>query len=78
MRKVGDLEWRQLSQWEFAPKDSVQIFVKSLNGKHIFHFYLTKVAEITGVNSWRVEPVTSLKDVPEDIVNWRGSKAFIK
>jgi hypothetical protein len=72
-RKVGDYEWIQLSMWDFAPKQCVEKFVKSHDGRHTFHYYLRRVTEIASSNRWKSEIVTSDEGVPEDVLKWRAS-----
>lgn len=66
MKNVGDYQWQQLSMWEFAPEKCVEKFVSS--DGHIFHYYLRKVIEVTSPNSWRLETVTALDGVPDEIL----------
>jgi len=78
VKKVGDYDWRQLSIWDFSPRPCIEKFVKSSCGKHVFHYYLLRVVEITSPNSWRNEVVTSVEGVPEDILNWKCPEYRVK
>jgi hypothetical protein len=78
MRKVGDYSWAQLSMWDFSPENCVEKHVKSDCGKHIFHFYLKKIVEVFSESHWKVETVTSLEDVPEEVLNWRSNDYALK
>ena len=64
--------------WDFSPENCVEKHVKSDCGKHIFHFYLKKIVEVFSESHWKVETVTSLEDVPEEVLNWRSNDYALK
>ena len=72
MKKVGEYEWRQLSMWDFAPKNCVETYIKSQCGKHVFHYYLQRIKEVVSDNHWKVETVEDISGVPEEVLNWRN------
>lgn len=74
MRKVGDYQWHQLSMWEFAPEKCIEKFTSP--GGYTFHFYLRKVTEITSPNSWRLETVTFLDGVPDEILALKDGESI--
>jgi len=78
MKELGQYEWRQLSIWDFPPKKCVEKFIKSEDGKHVFHFYLIKIKEIVSDNQWKTEVVESLNDIPEDVLNWRNDNYSLR
>jgi len=78
MRKVGDYEWNQVSVWDFTPAKCIEKFVKSDDGKHIFHYYLMRITEIKSDNQWSVETVKSLDNVPSDVLLWRNGSYKVK
>ena len=78
MEKVGDYKWQQLSMWDFAPKNCVQVYAKSSHSNDVFNFYLLRVTEITGENSYKVETVTSIDGVPEGVLNYRNGELYLR
>jgi len=78
MKKVGDYNWVQLSMWDFAPKNSVNIYVKSSHSNDVFHFYLLRVVEITSERSYRTEVVTSLDGIPCEVLSYRNGELYLK
>lgn len=77
-RKVGDYEWKQLSMWDFAESGTVEKFVKSNCGQHIFHYELIRITEMISENGYKYERVTSLEGVPDEVLKWSGSNYRIK
>jgi hypothetical protein len=75
MTKVGDYEWKQLSQWDIAPSECVETFIKSECGKYVYHYILKICYAVISENHTKWEVVKFLDNVPEDIKNWRGGKA---
>ncbi len=78
-RQVGDYKWRQLSMWAIAPKKCIEKFVtadqfnrKDITGT-VFHYYLLRITKIVSDNQWKVEVVTDINNVPEDVLMWRGA-----
>jgi hypothetical protein len=59
--KIGDYEWRQLSMWDFAPRDTVQWFkpsVNTLTGKPWnAHYVLRRCYEVVSDTQARWEDV---------------------
>ncbi len=78
MRKVGDYEWRQLSMWDFAPKNCVEKYVRSSCGAHIFHYYLLIITEVVSESHVKVKTVESDNLVPNDVLNWRNSSYTLR
>jgi len=78
MEKVGDYKWNQLSMWDFSPDCCIETYVTSNDGKHVFHYYLTKVIEVINDRRYRTEVVISAEGVPEDVINWRNGEIHVK
>jgi hypothetical protein len=78
MKKLGEYEWNQLSIWDFAPKDCIEKFIRSDDGKHVYHYYLRIVNEVVSDNHIRLKNVTSLDGVPEDVLNWKNDNYRLK
>jgi hypothetical protein len=78
MRKIGDLDWHQLSMWDCSPKHCVETYVQSSCGKHEFHYYLRRMTEIVSDSGWKVETVTSVEDVPKDVLRWKNGQVYVK
>lgn len=68
MRKIGDYEWRQLSMWDFAAPNQIELYAPM--GDHVFHYVLLRITEVDG-NRWKTEPVTSINGVPSSVLTWR-------
>ena len=80
-RKVGDYEWRQVSMWEDTPCRCIEKYVEietGLSGKQTCLFYLQRICEIISDDSWRMENITDLNNVPDNILNWRNSNYKLK
>ncbi len=76
--EVGDYKWHQLSMWDFAPKDCIQVHVKSECGRYVFHYYLLRTTEVINQNRWKTETVTSVDGVPADILHQHGGEVSIR
>lgn len=66
-RKVGDLEWRQVSMWDFPPRDSIIKYKKSECGNHTFQYYLIKTTNVFSDDHWKTEVVTSLEGIDNSL-----------
>lgn len=73
-KKVGEYIWRQLSMWDFAPKNCIETFVRSDDGKETFHFYLIRVIEIISESHYKTADVPHDEIVPESTLEWRSGK----
>jgi hypothetical protein len=78
MRKIGDFDWHQLSMWDYSPQNCIETYVRSGCGEHIFHYYLKRITAIVSDSQWKIETVTSIDNVPVDILNWMGGSAYLK
>jgi len=67
-RRAGDYEWRQLSMWDFAAPNQIELYAPL--GGHVFHYVLLRITEVDG-NRWKTEPVTSINGVPSSVLTWR-------
>jgi len=67
-RRAGDYEWRQLSMWDFAAPNQIELYAPM--GGHVFHYVLLRITEVDG-NRWKTEPVTSVNDVPSSVFTER-------
>jgi len=75
MRKVGEFEWSQLSQWEFTPDECVETYIKSKCGKHVYHFILKICYAVISESHLKWEVVKYIDNLPSDVLNWRGGEA---
>jgi hypothetical protein len=75
MNKVGDFKWCQISQWDFAPDECVETFIRSQCGKHVFHYVLKICYAVISDTHTKWEVVKYLDNLPEEILAWRGGVA---
>ena len=72
--------WEQISMWEGAPKDCIQVFKRSECGEHIFHFYLRERYDRTVTPTdygdavgYKTRTVTGIEGVPDCVLEQHGS-----
>ena len=66
MKQVGELYLDQLSIWEFSPEECIEGCRKV--GKHIFHYVLKEVIEVTSNSSWKVAHTLDKNKIPKNPV----------
>jgi hypothetical protein len=76
MRRVGDYEWRQVSQWDFPPFPCIESYVAGWGAGQILHFYLRQVTEIVSDNQWKSEVVINPEFVPPEILDFRDGEVW--
>lgn len=76
MNQLGDIYWKQLSQWNFSPKNCIESYINR-NG-HIFHYVLVKVVEIISPTQIKTDYEISIEDISDDILKSENRKVYIK
>lgn len=76
MSQLGDIYWKQLSQWDFSPQNCIESYINR-NG-NIFHYVLVKVVEIISPTQIKTYYEISIEDISDDILKSENRKVYIK